>query len=354
MAKKCKYQIWTHTRPHVDELFAILLLLVYGEKWFPGISEAEIIFFDMGDPLPQKHTFKEWWSRGVVIVGLKAKDRGAFDEHAGLGEKRLRKDCAATLVAKRLKVDKYPEVMLLLETVRKNDLYGEKGSALDLCKIMDAKWQFMDHDEVVEQSMRDLQFLLMSQTELWSVKLGNILKKFSHTRVIEGEYGEKYRIAIVHTDHELAATRLFEDYGLIRENFRPNVIIVQDPKTKQVGIFQRGANLDETARLIRRAEAIARGLKPASDEVLSKEEETPEQIWYYWHGQTKPTPDRDSESVPMGLFNGGIRAKMIRPTCLSLRMIEELVIKGLKVGQMSPEERRQKKAARAATRAAAR
>ncbi|MBX4187732.1 MAG: hypothetical protein KW793_01190, partial [Candidatus Doudnabacteria bacterium] len=35
-------KIYTHTNPHQDEHIAIMFLKEHGERWFPGIANAEI------------------------------------------------------------------------------------------------------------------------------------------------------------------------------------------------------------------------------------------------------------------------------------------------------------------------
>lgn len=88
--------ILTHVHAHGDERTAIWMLRRRGEKQFPGVTKAVVVYTN--GEIEEKGD--EYCDReGVIPVGC---GNGRFDEHPASGEARKRDECAATLVAKHL------------------------------------------------------------------------------------------------------------------------------------------------------------------------------------------------------------------------------------------------------------
>ncbi|MCX6721022.1 MAG: hypothetical protein NT026_00190 [Candidatus Staskawiczbacteria bacterium] len=124
-------KITTHPRPHIEEIVAYLMLKLFGEKFFPGISQVSGLTFVN----PREADGKEAEAKGEIMVGV---GHGRFDEHPALGEPRKEGECAATLVAKHLGIMDNPAWSKLIKFVTINDLKGQ-GSPFDvgyLPKIM--------------------------------------------------------------------------------------------------------------------------------------------------------------------------------------------------------------------------
>ncbi|MFM2357531.1 MAG: hypothetical protein RJA61_268, partial [Candidatus Parcubacteria bacterium] len=103
--------IGIHRRPHFDEIIAIFILRLYGEEKYPGISEAKIKVFAGEEDLEGK-TSDQWLAEGVLLVGFGG---GSLDEHPNADGGAKENECAATLVAKDLGVEKEEELRLILE-----------------------------------------------------------------------------------------------------------------------------------------------------------------------------------------------------------------------------------------------
>lgn len=104
-------EVGIHRRPHLDEIIAIFILRLYGEEKHPGIGTAKIKVF-AGEEDLQGKTADQWLTEGVLLVGFGG---GSLDEHPNAGGAAKENECAATLVAKDLGVEKEEELRLILE-----------------------------------------------------------------------------------------------------------------------------------------------------------------------------------------------------------------------------------------------
>jgi hypothetical protein len=111
-----KSKEWTlilHHNPDPDAIVSAWQLKTFGEAEFPGVSKAGFNFWSGGpEPIPEGEKFIP-----VDIGG------GRFDHHPPKNKPR---DCAATLVAKELGVEKDPSLQPILEYVKKHDLQGTR------------------------------------------------------------------------------------------------------------------------------------------------------------------------------------------------------------------------------------
>lgn len=115
----------THWRPHVDDLAAVAIKEAYGGE------EVNLILVKNGmTPYLMTESgvvaLEQLEKEGIEFVGI---GRGALDDHG-------KKECAATLMAAKLGVEKEPELRRLLVFVKKRDLKG--GQSLDLDDITTA------------------------------------------------------------------------------------------------------------------------------------------------------------------------------------------------------------------------
>jgi len=102
-------RIVLHERPHLSDLVAVALLLEYGGLRFPGILQAELVF---SREYAQSLTLVEHEREGNVVIGMCG---GEFDEHKTRDTSRKERECEATLVAKGLGVERYPELQKILK-----------------------------------------------------------------------------------------------------------------------------------------------------------------------------------------------------------------------------------------------
>ncbi|MCR4314355.1 MAG: hypothetical protein NUV84_03860, partial [Candidatus Uhrbacteria bacterium] len=102
----------------VDTLVSIYLLKTFGEEAFPGVKDAKIAFMSK---TPEGKTPEETEAEGMLLVDL----GGMFDHHRTNTESGKRQDCAATLIASYLGIEKQKYLEKLLQWAKRDDLEGK-------------------------------------------------------------------------------------------------------------------------------------------------------------------------------------------------------------------------------------
>lgn len=118
--------ILVHPGFHFDEVKGVYISRRFGEKYFPGISTAKIIFKlkDVYGITPEQMGWsaKKLLNRlGVLCIGCLGERGAQFDEHGSL---RSEKKSACMLIANFLGVVQHKEIRRLLEFVNYYDLNG--------------------------------------------------------------------------------------------------------------------------------------------------------------------------------------------------------------------------------------
>lgn len=115
-------RIYVQHRPHIDSLTAKILLRREGEKKYPGVRNAEDLYWGTGTLPPEKgKTWRDYLKGGQILIGVGG---GPFDEHASaeFGDRKLEGESATSLVAKDLGIEKHPLYRKLIIEVTKADL----------------------------------------------------------------------------------------------------------------------------------------------------------------------------------------------------------------------------------------
>lgn len=116
MSQKQNRIVVVHTHLDPDACVGVSLLIEYGEKKFPGIRDAAVMFWSGGEEF-NKAAFG---STNVLTVDIGG---GMFDHHPA---NKYPGECAATLVAKHLGISERPELQKILEYTKEHDLHGTK------------------------------------------------------------------------------------------------------------------------------------------------------------------------------------------------------------------------------------
>ncbi len=121
-----------HWRPHTDELYALILLLLLGEAILPGISTAKVAYTRNAQSITGKGWEKDW-DNGILYVGCVG---GPLDEHARLGNAR-KEGCSALLVATLLGIENNPQFVPVLQLINQadNEQVKEKYHLSSLLKV---------------------------------------------------------------------------------------------------------------------------------------------------------------------------------------------------------------------------
>jgi hypothetical protein len=283
------HTIMTHWWTHLDEYLARRILILWGREVFPGIENAKMDWVDAGSTAPE-HILANRAQypaliAGCVPLGVWGRRMGPFDEHSddeqgSANDSDGRRECAASLVYRFLKLDN-PRLEKLVEYVRKVDTEGGDhpegiGETVKLLNsmfpnsplaVMDwvtvglEAWLNSDEEEIngleinfiaglVDESRR-ADWLKLAQAALqWKKddyqKAIAFIKKRGNEKEITTRGGHKIKILILVTDLPRAS---FAGTGYKRAD----VVIVKRPSSGQVGIFTRHASnikLDDVAAVI--------------------------------------------------------------------------------------------------------
>lgn len=311
--------IITHSQPHIDEIAAIWLLRKFGENDFPGISTAKVIFWDIGDKVLDGRSPAEYESEGALLVGVGG---GRFDEHPIANSGRKQGECAATLVAKALRIEGEPSLEKILKFIATSDLKGV-GHPFDLGYIVKLLHQQYPNDpeKVIEWAMMGLEAKYQEQLRFWS-STRQEFERIAEVEEIVGPGGRVLKMASFVSDNEQMNKFARSIHG------GQAAIIIQQQSSGNVQIYTNRhfrLTLYDIAQMIRLAEQQAKGKvttrewkKLAAEGKVEGVEE-----WFFHHaGQM--------------LLNGSLTAKDVPPTRLSLEQIKEIVRIGINPHSFEP------------------
>jgi hypothetical protein len=272
------HTIVTHFKPHLDEIVAIWLCRKYSSKmWAPGADKAEVILWGHGQARPDERTAEELERDGHVLIGVCG---GMFDEHP-----KREGECAATLMAKYLKVDRYTELKNILKFTLRTDLKGDQPFGLaDMVRTLNESHP--DNPEyVIEWACYALDAEFAQQR-----KFKDAIKEYREATIMVVEVGGKDRqIGLIQSDNPMIgrASRFNKHCLLIQKNSGGNV----------------GIHTDRHSRI---------SLRNVADRLMKQEPDR----WYY---------HEEAES----LLNGSLTAKDVPATQLPLEEIGGCVVSNL-------------------------
>jgi hypothetical protein len=298
-------RIATHPKPHLDEIVAAWLLKHFGDKLFPGVSKARIVFWGHGGMTPDGRLVEEYLAQGILPVGVAG---SLLDEHPkGDGERAKQKTCAAKLTAELLGVADDPALQQMLRYVLDKDTHGT-AAPFDLAHLVKCMHEANPrHPKVVINAIwQMLDAKYHEQQEFWTTAMKEMEKAewFS----IRGANGE-IRVCVVKTDCAQVPKYARSAQGggahiVIIQNSQGNVQILTDHAQKLC--------LDDLARLLRLAEQhAADGIKSKSRWRDLEAEGTQFGWHYHRHGRM--------------LLNGSSTANKVAPTKIEFGLIKALV-----------------------------
>ena len=263
-ARKSRKKTWTivvHARFHFDELVGIVLLMLYGEKLFPGIHKARVAIVDN----PQTVNAKKELENRRICIGCGG---GMFDEH-GL---RNRVTCCAELVADKLGIRHHAIRRLLDQVIRCDNDSGV--DELHIASIIKRLHRRMTADEVLQRTfeiVRDLIAEEMAYEDAFqSVKFAKATFDLSGS-------GRRIRAAVVRSDNPYAAT--------VCRNKGAQIVMVITPTGNIQVITDERARVDltEVARLLRMSELAKRKKRfKFSGDYLRESGKLKECPWWYF------------------------------------------------------------------------
>ncbi len=303
--------IWTHPQPHVDEIVALFILQKYGEKLFPGITNARIQFNRAdGDANGTQEDGDKLLDMGVLLLGT---GQGMFDDKSPKGVKR--NQCCTTLVAKYLGVRDNPELRQLIEYTLNNDRDGA-STPCDLNNIIRALYfKYGDDQLSAVSSALDL------VEALWKVQYDfhvNGSKAFANAdRPTFMRNGKEMKVAILMTDNLQAAKyALYKGADIVvKRDFHGHIQILVNNRT--LG----GVSLENVVRILRSEEQ--RATKP-DQPVTDWQQLGMEGMLLNWYYQC--------EGNFQSILNGSKTAPNVTPSLLHSDEIFSAIVAGLTDG----------------------
>ena len=293
-----------------DTLTALYILKTFGEPYFPGIRDAEILFWTN---IPNNEDPKKLEQQGYLLIDL----GGMFDHHLEnekLGEK---KECLSSIVAKYLKVDSHPSLKKVIAWAKRDDLEGKGTISTDtLDRAFGLSGLIMNLNRLPQYSPMQVVDMVVPLIDAHvreeyrrNVELPRLWKTLldSGKAYIFGLKGNTLKATCVNTTDSALA-------GYLRNKEKIDLVIVRDPQGHTNFITKQDVDID-LKPLITNIRCKEASLKQATIEEsnLSVPGRVPgAEEWYY-------------DTAANTLQNGGANPQGITPTKITESEIVNLV-----------------------------
>lgn len=311
--------IVTHLKPHFDEWVAILLLRAFGEKFFPGIAKAQIVYRDAGSTPDGGMTAEDAEAAGILAVGVWG---GRFDEHATEDRERRREDCAATLVAKFLGVENDPGLEPILKYILARDsgkMPKEAGGGVgDLYRLVDAIYEANPDDPVPALEVMSIAFnALLANAIRWNTVTGGEYARVAKFYDLAGSGGKTLKLVVLDGVENDQLNR----YARSKKGGEAAIVIQRDP-AGHVQMFPNLWNVANTPGFGNAMFAIRRAMRV--EELRLKGATIPDEAMLSKEGSLDACPEWYALADGV-LLNGSKKAPHVPPTKLPLEQIMEIV-----------------------------
>ncbi len=316
----------------VDTLVSIYLLKAFGEEAFPGVKEAKIAFMSKA---PEGKTPEETEAEGMLLVDL----GGMFDHHRTNTQSGKRQDCAATIIARYLGIDKEKYLEKLLQWAKRDDLEG-KGTisedsldrAFGLSGVISTLNRVLK--ETPEKTVELILPLIAAHVDDQRHRAEGLPKLYEELEVA----GKVKRWKLKQGSAEIKAVAVeCDDIGMagwLKAVKRMDLVVQRAPTghTNVITRQERSIDLRPVIERLRVEEAMALGTPLSLDKTklqsTGKIEEVP--MWYY-------------DDAANTLQNGGIDPGQIPPTKLSFDRVIDILTQTLPSGIIGALKRRKEK-----------
>lgn len=301
-----------------DAACALFILMEEGERFYPGISGAEVLLWTFGTHHPDGKTWKDYDREGTILIGVGG---SPFDEHPNpeFGDGKAKGLSATMLVAQDLGLDESPLYQDLVELVTKQDLGKCPPDPFSLGNLMKlAHRNKQPFQEIINWVFGCLRDFVAKQRRFLEAQ-----RDFrEQAEVTETETG---KVALVFSDNdEMApASRAAGIAVLVRVQGNGHVQILTNKKMR--------LDLSEVVAAIRYHELKARKKDDLADGLSDKALKSP--------GQLKCVPNWCYQQPGENILNGSETASGLEVTELKPEKIFQLVCKHLKrMGQENRNE----------------
>jgi hypothetical protein len=304
-----------------DTATAVYLLKNFGEKQFPGISQAKIIFWTAP---PSDKSPAEYEKEGYLLLDL----GGRFDHHVTNRESGSRSECLSTLVAAAIGMEKSPVIKKLLAWAKRDDLEGKGTISADPLDrafglsgiIMNLNREFANEPEKTLNIITTIIGVHVSEEYRRHIELPQeweTLKASGKAKEFEARQGSAdLKCAFAHTDNAALA-------GYLRAAHKFDVVVIRRATghLSMVTRQERSLDLRPVIASLRVQEALKKGLSvnPKDPNLMAPGKFPGLDEWYY-------------DDAANTLQNGGINPQGIPASKLSDDEVLTAIQQGLPRG----------------------
>jgi hypothetical protein len=311
-----------------DTAASYYILKNFGEKLFPGINQAKVVFWTS---LPNGKSAKDLESEGYLTIDL----GGAFDHHLANEQLGKRTECAATIIARYLNVETDVTLKKLLAWAKRDDLQGKGTISVDPLDrafglsgiIMNANREYASEPKKALDLIVQIIDLHVREEKRRQIELPQELEKLEQAGKVENfnlrQGSAELKGIFIETDNIALA-------GFLRAAKKIDLIVQRRTSGHTNIITQqlRSIDLRPLIAVLRLSEAEKKGVQIKADEAALMSSGRLEGIdeWYY---------DNAANSIQ----NGGISPEGVTPTKLSREEILALVKDAVPLGTIGTLKR---------------
>ncbi|MEW6407582.1 MAG: hypothetical protein AB1465_02730 [Patescibacteria group bacterium] len=310
-----------------DTICALVLLKKFGEKKYPGVSEAKAEFMT---ELPRGKNVEIFEQKGVLCLDLGG---GRFDHHKQA--RVLERFSASDLVARDLGIQTDPSLEKILTYARRDDLEGKGTISKDTIDrafglsalIANLNRHYLGHPEKVLETVAPLLLAHLKEEQKRAFEYPEeYRKKWDEGKIdafVVEQVGRQIRCILIESD-------VVGMVGFLRAH--PEIkadVVAQRLGSGHINIItrqERHLDLREVAAVIRVEELKAK--KFPFDRVNWK--------GLYNKGKMKEIPEWYYDTAANTIQNGGMLSEITRPTQLTLQDIKRALKIGLDYNFLDP------------------
>ncbi len=293
-----------------DTLTALYILRTFGEPFFPGIRNAQLLFWTN---TPNNEDPKELEKRGYLLIDL----GGMFDHHTENERSGEKKECLSTIVAKYLKVDTHPSLKKILTWAKRDDLEGKGTISTDtIDRAFGLPGLIMNLNRLPQYSPMKIVEIVTPLIDAHvreeykrNIELPRLWKTLLDTgkAYMFGLKENTIKAALVNTSEVAMA-------GFIRNRENVDLVIVRGPQGHTNIITKNGSNIDlkPLIKAIRLKEASLKQSSIIESDLTSQGKVAGAEEWFY-------------DTAANTLQNGGVNPQGVNPSKISEQEIVQLV-----------------------------
>jgi len=317
-----------------DTAAAFFILKTFGEKAFPGVSQAKVVFWTA---LPEGKTAQQLETEGYLTIDL----GGMFDHHLANEKLGKRQECVSGLIARYLNVENDVTLKKLLTWAKRDDLEGKGTVSPDPLDrafglsgiIMNANREYADDPRKTLDLITQIINLHVREEHRRQVELPQELAKLE-------QQGRVKTFAVRQGSADLQAVFVETDNvslaGFLRAAKKMDLIIQRRSTGHTNFITQqmRSIDLRPLVAVLRLAEAEKKGVKLDADEavLMSAGRLAGIEEWYY-------------DDAANSIQNGGVNPQGVTPTALNPQEIISITKDAIPLGTIGSLKRQKEQGA---------